>query len=522
MADKIETRKDKIEKKTGRVMPNNVEAERYVIGAAMIDDKAAGDLIPALKVEDFYLYGHRTIFEAMRDLISQSKPVDMVSVADKLELVGKLDDVGGVDYLSELTESIPSAANCKYYADIVRRDSLTRKVISAGNEILEFSYQCTSGADALGKAEQLVYSIAEQVSDKQLEHAGTALSEAMQNIQATQTGNIVRNAVYTGFPQFDAKTKGMKPGEYIILAARPAVGKTALALNFAANIALRGKTVAVFSLEMQSELLVKRMLAYVSGVTFNDMDTRGNLSSEDTGKLYQAFNALNGAPLYLDDYSLNSPSDVLSKCRRLKRDHGLDLVIVDYIGLMKPETNRSSDSRQNEVSDMSRKLKVYAKDLGVPILALSQMSRGVEKEKDREPQLSDLRDSGAIEQDADVVAFLHDPSKSNPNTPEGLIKMIIRKNRNGPIGEIKLQWQGDTTSFKEIAEKEEIINIPLQAKVKETSSGPEEESNYIEVDKGALPFGEVASDAIGNEDKAPFEEDKEFADDLDDDGDLKI
>ena len=398
-------------------MPNNVEAEQNVLGALLIDDKMADVIMPTLAVEDFFVSQNRIIYAAMRELVERSSPIDTVSVADKLELQGKLDEVGSIDYLNSLAMGVVSSANAKYYADIIKRDSLTRKVISAGNDILEYAYTCEDGADALGKAEQLVFKIAEEKTDKALTHAKEALATAFQNIQDAQAGNTPSNLIFTGFTNLDRKTKGLKPGDFVILAARPGVGKTALALNIAVNCLLKNKTVAVFNMEMTAPSLVKRMLAYLSGVTFESMDGRGQLSDSDIAKLYNAYTTLLGKELYIDDYSMNHPSDILSKCRRLKREKGLDLVIVDYLQLMEADSKgRASESRQNDVSTMSRQLKVYAKELGVPILALSQMSRGAEKEG-RAPQLSDLRDSGAIEQDADVVMFLHDPSKVDENLP---------------------------------------------------------------------------------------------------------
>lgn len=477
-------------------MPNNIEAEESVLGAMLIDDKAADTIIPILHADDFYVPANRIIFTVMRELQEHSKPIDTVSVADKLEQDGKLDEVGSIAYLSSLAEKLPSAANAKYYAEIIKRDSLSRKVINAGNEIVEFAYDSGEGTASLAKAEQLVFRISEEESDKALVHAKGALSVAIQNIMDAQSGNTPEEYVYTGFSRFDKMTKGLKPGEFIIIAARPSVGKTALALNIATNVVLTGKTVAVFNMEMTADSLVKRMLAYVSNVTFDSMDVRGQLSDSDSGKLLDAYNKLSAANLYIDDYSMNHPSDILSKCRRLKREQGLDLVIVDYLQLMEAESRgRASESRQNDVSMMSRQLKVYAKELGVPIIALSQMSRGVEKEGGRLPQLSDLRDSGAIEQDADVVVFLHDPSKADENLPKDEITLIVRKNRSGAIGEIKLNWRGETTTFREMTQEGTVIvpeNISPAEPAKtteveapavmpfETTAEPDEDEEYVD------------------------------------------
>lgn len=495
-------------------MPNNVEAEQNVLGALLIDDKMADVIMPTLAVEDFFVSQNRIIYAAMRELVERSSPIDTVSVADKLELQGKLDEVGSIDYLNSLAMGVVSSANAKYYADIIKRDSLTRKVISAGNDILEYAYTCEDGADALGKAEQLVFKIAEEKTDKALTHAKEALATAFQNIQDAQAGNTPSNLIFTGFTNLDRKTKGLKPGDFVILAARPGVGKTALALNIAVNCLLKNKTVAVFNMEMTAPSLVKRMLAYLSGVTFESMDVRGQLSDSDIAKLYNAYTTLLGKELYIDDYSMNHPSDILSKCRRLKREKGLDLVIVDYLQLMEADSKgRASESRQNDVSTMSRQLKVYAKELGVPILALSQMSRGAEKEG-RAPQLSDLRDSGAIEQDADVVMFLHDPSKVDENLPKDEILLLLRKNRSGSIGEMELHWDGSTTTFRDIDESG-AVREPETPVIQGDVTRLEE----VETNGNPMPFQELAGDfeEVVTAEVLPFDDDDmEYVDEGDD------
>lgn len=442
-------------KRVSRGMPNNVDAEASVLGAILIDNKAADIIIPMLSVDDFYLAQNRLIFAVMKQLQMESKPIDTVSVCDALEVKGQLDEVGSVSYLSELAEGVVSAANGEYYASIIKRDSLTRKVIEAGNNIAKYGYECESGEDALDNAEKLVYAIAEQTSEKSLEKIDDAAALALKNIQDKQTGNVPKNTIYIDFPKFDQMTHGLKPGEMVLIAARPSVGKTAFALNIAANVAINhGKKVAIFSLEMPADLLAKRMLCYISRVESNKMDTRGGLTQTDYKKLYNGYRALLASDIYIDDYSMNGPSDVLSKCRRLKREKGLDLVIIDYLQLMTATKNgRAAESRQVEVSDMSRKMKIYAKELECPIILLSQMSRGVEQRPDHTPLLSDLRESGSIEQDADVVMFLNNPSKYNKALPENEVILDVKKNRNGAIGEIKLEWNAPTTSFKECVDQ---------------------------------------------------------------------
>lgn len=493
---------DKNERIINRGMPNNINAENAVLGAILIDDKAADMLIPALKKDDFYLASNRTIFDVMKDLQERSVPIDTVSVSDALDKIGKLDEVGSISYLSELAEGIPSAANCEYYADIVRRDSLSRKVIEAGNEIAKHGYESENGAAALEKAEQIVYGIAEQNSQKALTPASEALVMAINNIQDLQQGHVVKNIINTDFPHFDHMTHGLKPGEIVLLAARPSVGKTALALNIAANSALNhGKKVAVFSLEMPADLLAKRMLAYVSKVEFDRMNTVGGMSSGDFAKLFKAYNALLAADIYIDDYSLNSPSDILSKCRRMKREKGLDFVIIDYLQLM--SSGGSTESRQVEVSSMSRKLKVYAKELGCPILVLSQMSRDIEKREGHTPQLSDLRESGAIEQDADVVAFLSNPSKYNSALPADQVILDVKKNRNGAIGEVKLKWDSNTTSFMEYEDQDVEFGKPNEEYV---ASEDAEKKAKKAAEKGAKEAGVKLNDGMVEAPKKPAQE----------------
>ena len=530
-------------KRVTRGMPNNVDAEASVLGSILIDNKAADIIIPTLKAEDFYLSQNRLIFEVMKQLQNESKPIDTVSVCDALELKGKLDEVGSIAYLSELAEGVVSAANGEYYASIIKRDSLTRKVIEAGNDIAKFGYECQDGKDALDNAEKLVYSIAEQSSEKALVKVDDAAALALKNIQDAQSGNVPKNTIYTDFPTFDRKTHGLKPGEMVLIAARPSVGKTAFALNIAANVALNhGKKVAIFSLEMPADLLATRMLAYISKVSLTKMKTRGALTSTDIKKLYNGYKALLATDIYIDDYSMNGPSDVLSKCRRLKREKGLDLVIIDYLQLMTAQKNgRAAESRQVEVSDMSRKMKIYAKELECPIILLSQMSRGIEQRNDHTPQLSDLRESGSIEQDADIVMFLNKPYTYNKALPPNEVILDVKKNRNGTIGEIKLDWDGDTTTFKECVDEnanttEYVYDEPKKRDddeeggmdMKYISDVAEDLHEVAAADSDMpfdMPFGsDEGEQAPPPDDNDIPDEDDEYVDDgdesIDDDGDI--
>lgn len=516
-------------KRVTRGMPNNVDAEASVLGAILIDNKAADIIIPTLNVDDFYLAQNRLIFAAMKQLQTESKPIDTVSVCDALEVKGQLDEVGSISYLSELAEGVVSAANGEYYASIIKRDSLTRKVIQAGNDIAKFGYECEDGKDALDNAEKLVYAIAEQSSEKALEKIDNAVALALKNIQDVQTGNVPKNIVYTDFPSLDRKTHGLKPGEMILVAARPSVGKTAFALNIAANVALNhGKKVAIFSLEMPADLLARRMLSYISKVDNEKMTTRGALTQTDYRKLDKGFRALLASDIYIDDYSMNGPAEVLSKCRRLKREKGLDLVIIDYLQLMtSSKGGRTPESRQVEVSDMSRKMKIYAKELDCPIILLSQMSRQIESRQDHTPMLSDLRESGSIEQDADVVMFLNNPSKYNSALPANEVILDIKKNRNGSIGEVKLDWDGATTSFRECVDQnanvtEYVYDEPQKDAEEEKSvdiksiSQVAEDIKEVAADSADMPFGDMP---FASEEDVPMPSDDDVPDEeyVDDD-----
>lgn len=500
-------------KRVSRGMPNNVDAEASVLGAILIDNKAADIIIPTLSVDDFYLAQNRLIFAAMKQLQTESKPIDTVSVCDALDIKGQLDEVGSVSYLSELAEGVVSAANGEYYASIIKRDSLTRKVIEAGNNIAKYGYECENGTDALDNAEKLVYAIAEQTSEKALEKVDDAAALALKNIQDAQTGNVPKNTVYIDFPSFDRMTHGLKPGEMVLIAARPSVGKTAFALNIAANVAINhGKKVAVFSLEMPADLLAKRMLCYISKVESSKMDTRGGLTQTDYKKLYNGYRALLASDIYIDDYSMNGPADILSKCRRLKREKGLDLVIIDYLQLMTATKNgRAAESRQVEVSDMSRKMKIYAKELDCPIILLSQMSRGIEQRPDHTPLLSDLRESGSIEQDADIVMFLNNPSRYNAALPKNEVVLDVKKNRNGAIGEIKLDWDAPTTSFKECVDQNANVTEYVYDEQKKKEDDEEGGVDMKSISDVAEDLKEVAASAEDMPFDMPFDDKEDFA-----------
>ncbi|MDR2635170.1 MAG: replicative DNA helicase, partial [Clostridiales bacterium] len=390
-----------------RAMPKRLEAEQAVLGAMLIDNEAADTVLTELTENDFYDTRNAVVFTYAKRLHERNKPVDTVTVVDGLDADGKLDDAGGLTYISALANSIPSSANNDYYIDIVRRYGVLRDIIRAGNSIVRFIYDETpEAADAVAMAEKTIFNISEGRDHTEFVSIADAGAAAIEEIEKIQKNRDDRNITRSGFEKLDTLTGGFKPGDFVLLAARPSVGKTAFALNFAVNAAInQHKSVAIFSLEMPTVQLVKRMLSYISKVSLGKMGRPQALSTPEFGTLLDAHKKLSATNIFINDSGMITPSEILSKCRRLKRSRsGLDLVIIDYLQLMKMRDKQFGDySRQQEVSDMSRMMKIYAKELGVPFFVLSQMSRGVEQRNEHEPRLSDLRESGAIEQDADMV-----------------------------------------------------------------------------------------------------------------------
>ena len=443
------------QKQTYRVMPHNPEAEEALLGSILIDPRAADQLIPTLRAADFYETANATIFDAMRALLDSSVVVDAVSVADRLMVENKLDEVGGMDYIASLTESIPSSAGAEHYADIVKRDSLIRRVISAGNKIVQEGYKSVSGTDALLAAEHEVYAISEDITEKNLVLAKEALGDVMQSIQDAQAGVIDTDAIYTDFPSLDKMSHGFKPGELILVAARPSVGKTAFALNIALNAAKasvkgkpkgykKGTGVCVFQLEMGKEQLASRFLSSEALIESQKLKT-GNLDGDDWVKIARASGVLAGLNIYVDDNPAITVAEIKAKCRRLGEELGL--IVIDYLQLMHVG-GRHMDNRVQEVAEISRSLKIMAKELNVPVVCLSQLSRASEQRSDKRPMLSDLRESGAIEQDADIVMFIYrDDYYDDESENKNIAEIIIAKNRHGATGTVELQWVGQYTTF---------------------------------------------------------------------------
>lgn len=440
-------------KKITGEMPHSLEAEQALLGCLLLDTRIQVEVASYISDTDFFAESHQTIFNAMQDIIRANKPVDLVTLTDLLEKQGSLEQAGGIAYITELTNVIPSAANFQMYLDIIKRDSMLRSLIKGAADVVSFSKTSTDAKSALAYAEKTVYDISNTADTSEIVKIGAVIPEVITKFDELSKEKSSYRGMKTQFRALDNMLNGLHGSDLIILAARPAMGKTSLAMNIVENVALQGYSCAVFSLEMGKEQLVQRMICSVAGVSMENA-LKGRLNKVEWLKIAKARDMLSNAKIYIDDSSMIRPSEMLSKCRRLKRkNNGLDFVMIDYVQLMTPDKSRGADSRQNEISDISRNLKILAKELNVPVIALSQLSRSSEKEK-RQPQLSDLRESGAIEQDADIVLFIHRPDKfADDNALEsGKVKkdvaeIIIAKHRNGDTGKVKLFFRKECTKF---------------------------------------------------------------------------
>ena len=448
-----------------KIMPHSLEAEQAVLGSIMIDNFCQTEIMTMLNPEDFYADSHKSIFEAMGKVFNKNIPIDFVTLVEELERNKKLELIGGVDYITFLSNVVPSAVNFKYYCDIVKANSVRRMLIKSGQNIIEKSYSNEDKDEVLNFAEAEIFGISEKEEATTLEQIGRtngALKEVVDTFDKIAKDPNAMRGLPTGFKDLDAMTNGLQKSDLILLAARPSVGKTSLAMNIMTNIARAGKTCAVFSLEMSKTQLAQRALCSVAKVPMGK-PLSGSMQAQEWKRIWAGTKQLENSKLFIDDSSLTTPATLLSKCRRLKAKEGsLDVVMVDYLQLMKSEGG-AKESRQNEVSAISRNLKIAAKELNVPIIVLSQLSRDIEKREGHKPQLSDLRDSGAIEQDADIVMFLHNPEKYNdtPTQDEpGVVELILAKHRNGQTGTVKLRWIGEYTTFVNIDEKVRIEKNP--------------------------------------------------------------
>ena len=446
-----------------RMIPNNLEAEQAVLASALLDEDCLPTIIAKLSTKDFYSETHRIIFDCMVNLYAKNEPVDIITVCDELERMEKLAYVGGMDYITLLTNAVPSSAYADSYIDIVRRDSVLRQIIDGCSEITKKAFN--KDEEALAFAERTIFEISEQGQVSSLEALNKTFEQTMEVFERIYKDGGLTRGLKTGFHQFDQKTNGLQKSDLVIIAARPGIGKTSFSMNIVSNVALNGGKCAVFSLEMSKEQLAQRMICSVSGVSMAKA-LKGELTESDWGKLWKAQKKLADCQIFVDDSSLNKPSQILAKCRKLKREKGLDLIMIDYLQLMTGDAK--SDNRQNEVADISRQMKILAKEINVPVLLLSQLSRAVEQRQGKRPQLSDLRESGSIEQDADMVIFIHRDNEPNDKDKEQGKKdgsyeaeFIIAKFRSGEPGSFFLGWDGSRTTFVNLtrdANEQSLIN----------------------------------------------------------------
>lgn len=430
-----------------KVPPNNIEAEQSVIGSMLLDKNAISTAAEILRGEDFYKEAHGQIFNCIMELNDKDEPADLVTLVDSLRSKGILENVGGITYLSNLVSSVPTTANVKYYAKIVEEKSTLRRLIKSSSELMDKCYSAQEEVPSiLEKAEKDIFDISQKAMTHDFEPMSRILEKSFNEIERLYKNKGALTGVPTGFSDLDSKTSGLQRGDFILIAARPSMGKTAFALNIAQYAAIRNKnTVAVFSLEMGKESLVQRMLCSEASIDMLKLRT-GNLDDDDWVRLARSAGPLAEAKIYIDDTPGISITEMRSKCRRLKIEHSLDLIVIDYLQLM--SGRGKTENRQQEVSDISRSLKALAKEMDVPVISLSQLSRAPEARADHRPMLSDLRESGSIEQDADVVCFLYRDEYYNKETDKkNIAEVIIAKQRNGPTGTVELAFIGKYTKF---------------------------------------------------------------------------
>ena len=446
-----------------RVPPQNIEAEQAVLGAMLIDKEAIAKATELLSAEDFYREAHRVIFSAMLELYNKNEAVDMVTVTEILKRDNKLEDIGGIAYITSLANVVLTAANVKYHAEIVAEKSVLRQLVRVSTEIAAMGYEANDDVGTLlDTAESRILEISNRKKKNDFTAINDILMDSVQSIESLLQNKGGLTGLPAGFADLDKLTSGLHPSDFIILAARPSMGKTALALNIVQNVALRAhkviggepRSVAFFSLEMSKEQLVNRMLCAEAGIDSQRLRV-GEMHDEDWTHLWDACDTMSRAKIYIDDTAGITAMDMRSRARRLKAEHGLDLIVVDYLQLMQGSGKRNnSGDRQQEVSEISRSLKALARELDVPVLALSQLSRSVESRQVKRPMLSDLRESGSLEQDADIVAFLYREDYYNPETENKHTELIIAKHRNGPVDTVNLFFQKQFTKFVGFTKRE--------------------------------------------------------------------
>lgn len=431
-----------------RVPPHNVEAEQAVLGAMLIKKEAIAEAIEILRPDDFYRDAHRIVFEAMLELFQKNEPVDIVTVTEQLKKNDLLEKAGGIAFITALDNAVPTAANVVYHAKIVEEKAQLRNLINAATEIAGTAYEDTEDmAEIMDRAEKRILDVASRENTGAFVPIKDIVMGTFQQIENRAKNSGALTGLPSGFIDLDRLTAGFQPSDLILVAARPSMGKTAFTLNIATYVAVHErKPVAFFSLEMSKEQLVQRMLCAEGGIDSQRL-RKGELDDE-WPKLVEAADRLSGAPIYIDDTPGITVMELRSKARRLKAEHGLDLVIIDYLQLMQGRGGKSGDNRQQEISEISRSLKALARELSVPVIALSQLSRSVESRQIKRPMLSDLRESGSLEQDADIVMFLYREDYYTEETDkQNITEVIIAKHRNGPVDKIDLFFQKEFTKF---------------------------------------------------------------------------
>ncbi|SDN96821.1 replicative DNA helicase [Alkalicoccus daliensis] len=446
---------------TDRTPPQNLEAEQAVLGAIFLERQALITASDRLMPEDFYRTAHSRIFEVMLELSDKGEPVDLVTLIDELHRKNWLEEVGGVAYLGELANAVPTAANVQYYAQIVEEKSLLRRLIRVATSIATESYSAEDEVDAiLNDAEKSILEVARKQSTGEFMDIKDVLIEAFDKIELLQHTAGEVTGVPTGFLELDRITAGFQKNDLVIVAARPSVGKTAFALNISQNVATKtDENVAIFSLEMGADQLVMRMLCAEGNIDAQRLRT-GRLEDDDWQRLTMAMGSLSKAGIFIDDTPGIKVKEIRSKCRKLKQEQGLGMIMIDYLQLIQGDA-RSSEGRQQEVSEISRELKGLARELEVPVIALSQLSRGVESRQDKRPMMSDIRESGSIEQDADIVAFLYrDDYYDQESEKKDIIEIIIAKQRNGPVGTVELAFVKEHNKFVNLERRFDEGDMP--------------------------------------------------------------
>ncbi len=437
-----------------KLPPQALEAEQSVLGGLLLDNRRWDEVTELIAADDFYSHTHREIFRAVVALCEENHPADVVTVAERLEQDGRLDAVGGLAYLGTLARNTPSAGNLTAYARIVRERAILRNLIGAANDIVERAYrpEGRSPGEILDHAEQVIFEISSRDSRRRTGFMPIKglLTQAIDRIEELFQSDSPLTGVPTGFSRLDEMTSGLQPSDLIIIAGRPSMGKTSLAMNIAENAAVGSRLpVAVFSMEMPGQQLAMRMIASLGRINAHRIRT-GKLSDDDWARLTSAVGLLNEAPIFVDDTPAMTPLELRSRARRIHREHGLGLLVVDYLQLM--QATESTENRATEISNITRSLKILAKELNVPLIAMSQLNRSLESRPNKRPVMSDLRESGAIEQDADVIVFIYRDEVYNEDSPDkGTAEIIVGKQRNGPIGTVRLTFLGEYTRFENYA-----------------------------------------------------------------------